>query len=482
MEQIPKARVIGRLVAENPWWREPHAIPQPFSAWPPRPYRDLFLPLVLNRGVRRAVVLMGPRRVGKTVLLHHCIQRLLAEGTSPQRVCYASVDNPVYVGAPPERYLELYAEATGVDYRAEPCFVFLDEIQYVREWEVHLKALVDSYPQVKFVVSGSAAAALRRKSIESGAGRFTDFLLPPLTFHEYLALLGRDEVIASAREALAGDALAGQEIDELNEQFVHYLNYGGYPEVVFSAEIQRDPARFVENDIIDKVLLRDLPSLYGISDIQELNALFTTLAFNTAQEVSLEELAQNSGVTKPTIRRYIEYLEAAFLLRVVQRIDRSARTFKRATRFKVYLSNPSMRTALFSALGPDDRELSRQVETAAFAQWFHHEDHVRLHYARWPGGEIDMVSLAPDLRASWAVEVKWSDRQARQPRLLRPAVQFCARNNVERLTVTTRRLRRSERASNVAVEFVPAALYCFAVGDGIVAGVIERSQLRLPFE
>ncbi len=232
------------------------------------------------------------------------------------------------------------------------------------------------------------------------------------------------------------------------------------------------------------MLLRDLPSLYGISDIQELNALFTTLAFNTAQEVSLEDLAQNSGVTKPTIRRYLEYLEAAFLLRVVQRIDRSARTFKRATRFKVYLTNPSMRTALFSALGPDDRELSRQVETAAFAQWFHHEDHARLHYARWPGGEIDMVSLTPDLRASWAVEVKWSDRHVRQPRLLRPAVQFCARNNVEQLTVTTRRLRGRERISNVAVEFVPAALYCFAVGHGIVAGVIERSQLSLfePFD
>lgn len=479
MEQIPKAEVLKRLTAENPWWEAPHEIPRVYREWVPRPYRELFLPLVVNRRVRRAVVLMGPRRVGKTVLILHTIERLLRQGVAPRAVCYASVDNPVYVGAPLERFLDLYSEAVGIDLQAEPSFVFLDEIQYLKDWEVHLKVLVDSYPQVKFVVSGSAAAALRRKSAESGAGRFTDFLLPPLTFHEYLVLLGEEEAIATATEALAGDALTEPEIDQLNERFVHYLNYGGYPEVVLSTEIQRDPGRFVKSDIIDKVLLRDLPSLYGISDIQELNALFTSLAYNTAQEVSLEELAQSAGVTKPTIKRYIEYLEAAFLLRVVHRVDRNARVFERARHFKVYLTNPSMRTALFSALGADDRDVGRQVETAAFAQWFHHEDHARLHYARWKRGEIDMVSLTADLRTAWAVEVKWSDRFARQPRLLRPIVDFASRNNVARLTVTTRRLRHRERTANVAVEFVPAALYCFAVGHGIVAGEIERAQLDL---
>ncbi len=55
-----------------------------------------------------------------------------------------------------------------------------------------MKVLVDTYPALKVVVSGSAAAALRLKSQESGAGRFTDFLLPPVTFYEYLALLGQD--------------------------------------------------------------------------------------------------------------------------------------------------------------------------------------------------------------------------------------------------------------------------------------------------
>ena len=92
--------------------------------------------------------------------------------------------------------------------------------------------------------------------------------------------------------------------------------------------------------LIKKVLLRDLPSLYGISDVQELNKLFTTIAFNTGNEITVESLAKSSGVSKNTIKKYIEYLEAAFLIKVVNRIDVTSRRFKRATFFKVYLTNP----------------------------------------------------------------------------------------------------------------------------------------------
>jgi uncharacterized protein len=119
------------------------------------------------------------------------------------------------------------------------------------------------------------------------------------------------------------------------------------------------------------LLLRDLPSLYGIQDIQELNSLFTMLAYNTAGEVSLEGLSQNSGVAKNTIKRYVEYLESAFLIKVVHRVERSAKRFKRANFFKVYLTNPCMRSALFSPLDPSSDEMGNLVETGVFSQWFH---------------------------------------------------------------------------------------------------------------
>ncbi len=104
---------------------------------------------------------------------------------------------------------------------------------------------------------------------------------------------------------------------------------------------------------MQKVLLHDLPSLYGIEDIQELNKLFTALAYNTGQEISLDSLSQNANVAKNTIQRYIDYLEAAFLITRVRRIDEKAQRFQRQRNFKVYLTNPSMRAALFGPL-PDD--------------------------------------------------------------------------------------------------------------------------------
>lgn len=98
-------------------------------------------------------------------------------------------------------------------------------------------------------------------------------------------------------------------IVELNKHFIKYINFGGYPEVIFSEKIQENPGRYIRQDIVDKVLLRDLPSLYGISDTRELNSLFTTIAYNTREEFSLETLSRESQVNKNTLKKYIEYLE-----------------------------------------------------------------------------------------------------------------------------------------------------------------------------
>ena len=138
-------------------------------------------------------------------------------------------------------------------------FVMFDEVQYLKDWEQHLKSLVDSFPSIRFVASGSAAAALKMKSRESGAGRFTDFLLPPLSFAEFLRFTNRmDEVF------VAGDTKLGRphikNINALNASFLNYTNYGGFPEAVFDENVRESMDRCIANDLIDKVLLRDLPA------------------------------------------------------------------------------------------------------------------------------------------------------------------------------------------------------------------------------
>lgn len=462
MRTISREQVVKRLRTENPWWEARRLGTQPWRQWKPRAYFDLFMPLVTRTEVRRAVVLMGPRRVGKTVMIHHAIQRLIDDGVPPERICYFSVDHPIYNGLGLEELLEFFGEATGTDYVVEPCFVFYDEVQYLRDWEVHLKSLVDGYPTLKLVASGSAAAALRLKSGESGAGRFTDFLLPPLTFYEYLDLIGE-----GARVRWTEHSLETDDIEALNRRFLDYLNFGGYPEVVFSKEIQADPGRFIKNDIIDKVLLRDLPGLYGIRDIQELNYLFTTLAFNTANEISLDELAKRSGVAKNTIKRYIEYLEAAFLIRIVHRVDRNAKRFRRANFFKVYLTNPSMRAALFSPIAADDEMIGALAETAIFAQWFHSDE--ALHYARWQGGEVDIVRLDQKQKPVAAVEVKWSDHYARKPGDLRSLLSFCEANRLGEARVTSRTVTANLEIRGIHLDMVPVSLYCYLIGAATIS-------------
>lgn len=462
MQNIPSEQVIRRIQSDNGWWIAPNQISPNYRHLRQRAYFSLLFPLINSVEPRRAVLLMGPRRVGKTVLMFQTIQNLMDVGVPPKNICYLSVDHPIFNGQSLENLLDLYAQAAEIELDSNSeFFVFFDEIQYLKEWEVHLKNLVDRKSNIKFVASGSSAAALRLKSIESGAGRFTDFLLPPLTFHEFLDLSGQSDLVV-----LEEDDYVASDIVELNRRFISYLNFGGYPEVMFSETIQADPGRFIKSDIIDRVLLRDLPSLYGIQDIQELNYLFTTLAFNTSNEVSLEHLSNNSGVAKNTIRKYIEYLEAAFLIKLVHRIDRNARHFQRANFFKVYLTNPSMWSALFGVLDTDDPAMGQLAETAIFSQWFHSPS--QRYYARWDKGEVDIVGLNANQRPLWAIEVKWSDQFVDSPSKLKSLISFCSANKIPKAVVTTRTIRKNLEFSGIDLQFKPISLYCWMVGYNLV--------------
>jgi uncharacterized protein len=486
MLEIAKADILARLAFDNPWWGEGREGKIAYQDSPRRKYFDVFLRGITDRRLHRATVLMGPRRVGKTVMVYHAVRALLDAEVPSCNIMYLSLETPIFTGLSLEKLLGLFQERF-MHARDAALTVFFDEIQYLKNWEVHLKSLVDSYPDYKFVVTGSAAAALRLKSSESGAGRFSDFVLPPLTFAEYLTFIGREsELINSAAATLAPQPFwkeyVATDIDELNAEFIRYLNYGGYPEAVFSDAVRSDPGQYIKSDIIDKVLLRDLPSLYGISDIQELNRLFTVLAYNTGNEVSLEGLAQSSGVAKNTLKRYLEYLEAAFLIRRVERIDQNARRFKRAMYFKVYLTNPSMRAALFGQLSPDASAMGALTETAIYSQW-QHSQIAELYYARWGSGEVDIVHMSGiEQKPSWVVEVKWSDRPYATHSELSNCVEFATKNSsVKQPILVTTKTQTGEVKGYLGVDFVfrPSAVYAYALGANILQWIEEKRQAAL---
>ncbi|MBI4689608.1 MAG: ATP-binding protein [Nitrospirae bacterium] len=468
MKDISEIEITGKIKLENPWWNEEGSIDEYFKNMKPRAYLERLYNLITEKEIHRAVVLMGPRRVGKTVLLYHTIQKLIDSGINPKNICYISTESPVYIGLGLEKILEFYSRIFDLK-SLKNCYIFFDEIQYLRNWEVHLKKLVDDYRGVRFVASGSAAAALKLKSIESGAGRFTNFHLPPLTFYEYLYLLAKDDLIVQKGYA-SGMEYFASDIQSVNKEFINYLNFGGYPEAIFSEAIKADPNRYIRSDIIDKVLLRDLPGLYGIQDIQELNRLFTMLAYNTGNEVSLDELSTGAGVAKNTIKKYLEYLEAAFLIKMVHRIDQKGRKFKRANYFKVYVTNPSMRSALFGPISAEHDFMGNIVETAVVSQWLHSEDFNKLFYARWKSGEVDLVSIGEHEQEKWCVEIKWSDRFFDRPEELRSLLQFAQRHGIKDVLTTTIDKRGIRIISGINVEFVEASVYCYTVGKNNTEG------------
>ncbi|MBR4876392.1 MAG: AAA family ATPase, partial [Rhodocyclaceae bacterium] len=132
----------------------------------PRAYLEAVRALLLEPKLRRAVVLLGPRRVFKTILIRHLFAELLTSGVQPQRIAYVEMDHPLLHGRSLETLIwQIEAVATGGD---GPRYLFFDEIQSHKDWEKHLKPLVDHRPDLRILVSGSAAAALKRRSTESG--------------------------------------------------------------------------------------------------------------------------------------------------------------------------------------------------------------------------------------------------------------------------------------------------------------------------
>ncbi len=474
MQAITTPEIRLRIERDNPWWKTDAK--QIIEAdYQRRVYFPSFKTLALNFDVKRATVLLGPRRVGKTVILKQLIHEAIDSGIDPKLILYASIDAPIYSGISLEKFLGFLPENTNEKRR----LIIFDEIQYLKDWEIHMKDLVDNYPETKFVASGSAAAALRLKSKESGAGRFSEFMLPPLTFYEFLKFIGDDEKLITADSE---NRYFANDIDALNLSFVDYLNFGGYPEAVLNKAIRENADQFIRNDIIDKVLLKDLPSLYGINEIQELNKLFSFLAYNAGAEASLENISRESGLAKPTIKKYIDYLESAFLILKVSTVDEHCRTMKRERNFKIYLNNPSMRAALFAPVRIDEPDkIGHLAECAIFSQWQHSNDFRRLRYARWRNeGEVDIVYLGPiNEKPIWIGEIKWSDQiQSKYGDETKSLLQLLKSHpTIKTAFFTTKSIEnRGSKLSEKPFTIWPSSLYCYTVGRNITAQLSTAIQ------
>lgn len=464
MLEISLADIVRRITRDNPWWANVEPRQLRWSNLTRRDYFDAFCQLTTDLEVARSTILLGPRRVGKTVMLHHFIYKLIADGVDSRKILYVSIDTPVYFDIRLEKFVEIFVDINKIE-ESQICYVIFDEIQYLKDWEIHLKDLTDSYPNIKFVASGSAAAALNLKSRESGAGRFSDFMLPPLTFLEFMKFVGKVDECAEQRNE---GYYRPRDIFKLNKCFVDYINFGGFPEVALIDKIKENIDSFVKNDIIDKVLLKDLPNLYGIQNIQDLNNIFKLLAYNNGQEVGLEAIAQQSSVPKANIKSFIEYLVSAFLISQHDKLPTSGKQMIRKRNFKVFLTNPSMRAALFSPVDESETDtIGHLAEAAILSQWDHLSRNRQNYYYRdQSGNEVDIVRLDhKTMKPVSPVEIKWSDRVFRDIRAnCKGLFYFLNKYHIDSAVVTSKTITRVEEIDGRKIIIIPTSVYCLNLG------------------
>jgi uncharacterized protein len=260
----------------NPWWSGTEIPGLP--TWRRVAFQEV-QSWVLTPPTHRAVLLSGARQTGKTTLLQQMIQSLLDSGIAADRILYATFDHPLLKLAGIEKLMDAWQQAYPPSGKTE--FLFLDEIQYVSDWQTWLKLEVDFRKQRRIVVTGSAIP-LSMEEPESGVGRWHTIKLPTLSFYEYLRIKDITlpktlPLVQSLRDLFAWKSAdfvrAADAARSLVPHFHEYLLRGGFPQ---TARIDSIPLaqRLLREDIVDKVLKRDMTAYFGVRRILELERTF----------------------------------------------------------------------------------------------------------------------------------------------------------------------------------------------------------------
>ncbi|HHW14050.1 MAG TPA: ATP-binding protein [Firmicutes bacterium] len=424
MRLVGDAALLEVLFGFNPWWRT--GVVPPESARPVRRFAFFEAWRIMKHpSLRRTVVLSGPRRVGKTTILYQMIAALLQAGTPPQAVLYASLDHPLLKLGGLGRIMDVYRQTTAPE--APELYVFLDEVQYAEEWDRWIKTFYDQNPHLHTVATGSASPVLALKASESGVGRWTTVRVPTLSFYEYLALTGADRPEVNGPVG-PQDLVRRQAVDlvrlvhrlsPLQRAFNRYLLLGGFPEIALADDLAFGQ-RLMREDIVDKVLKRDLTALFGVRNVNDLEKLFLYLCLNSGGILSLETVSRDLGVSRPTVQNYLNLLELGNLIYLSHPAEISGKKALRS-RPKAYLADAALRNAVLlrgEEVLSDPGELGLLVETAVykhFAQYYQ-AALPRLGYYRdsRTGKELDVVVALPG--GHLLAEVKYREGPALGPK------------------------------------------------------------------
>lgn len=411
-------RILKVLSAFNPWWKT-GVINDAFTKSYKRfAYYEAMKRLDQN-DIRRTVVLTGARRVGKTTIEYQMIQALLARGVKPTNIVFVSMDHPILKLSQMDEILECYHQNICP---SQDVYYFFDEVQYAADWDRWLKTIYDTQPDTRVVATGSASPILMKGNSESGAGRWSVIPVPTLSFYEYCALIGVNHIDLDPTIRPTGFARMTRQqqmqvmlkLSPVQNHFARYLQVGGFPELALAKD-DLLAQQTMREDVVDKVLKRDIPALYNVRNATELERIFLYLCNVSSEIVSTEAIARElNGVTRPTVDNYIRYLESANLIYISYPVDLGGRKPLKM-RPKIYIADAAIRNAVLMdddiLTNPD--EMGKMVETAVYKHVtaFYYQNAAKVGYYR--GGrkdkEIDIVVAYPKNR-DILIEVKYREQ------------------------------------------------------------------------
>lgn len=335
-------------------------------------------------GSGQAIVIYGPRQAGKTTLA-----KKLLEDFSPQDIISFQTDDrdQANLFKPSVRDLGLLVGDKKV--------IFIDEAQAIENAGLVLKLLVDSFPNVQVIATGSSSFELSDKIKESMVGRVIPVTLLPLSAQEIVATQKSKNLFNLER----------------------FLRLGGYPGVVTRNDLD---AEELLQTITDSYLYKDILKFADIRNPEVLRKLLVALSLQIGQEVSFNELSNLLEVSRTTIERYIDLLEKCYVLFRLNPLSSNPRKLLASRKRKIYFYDIGVRNALASQLKipfESNQQIGGIFENFCILERLKTRLNNRLHlnsyYWRSPASELDYIEQYNN--QTDAYEIKWQKQQKSAP-------------------------------------------------------------------
>lgn len=301
--------------------------------------RFLFDDLIKYLNHKNALVITGMRQVGKTTLM----KQVFEEVKGPK--LWYDFENPLdmmhFENIDYDAIYEVLKSESGST--KERLFVFIDEIQNYPGITKIIKYHIDKY-KVKYIVTGSSNYYLKNLFPESLSGRKFLFILPPLSFSEYLFFNNKIELPQKDNTIKFKSSYSLLDYKKNEVDYGLYLEYGGFPEVVITPDI--GSKRLILKNIFSSFFEKDIKVLSDVKDIRELRDLILMLVPRTGNILDVTKLSNELGINRVKVYSYLELLQSVFFLKLIPKYSKSIDRTVAGGR-KVYFSD----TGLLNTIG-----------------------------------------------------------------------------------------------------------------------------------